>query len=353
MKLLIITQVVDRNHPVLGFFTRWLDIFAENVESLQVICLQKGDYASPKNTKVFSLGKERGVSKFGRLINFYKYIWQQRKNYDVVFVHMNPIYVVLGSLIWHQTGKKIGLWYMHKHIGRLLKMAEKRADYIFTGSKESFRLPSKKLYVLGHGIEVETLPLADNEFNGVIRAVTIGRISKIKGYDTMIDAVAYIKDRYPEQKIYLQIIGGPGTPEDQNYLESLKDKAKKEGLGEVIKFLGPHPHHAVAGLLRNANLFINLSDTGSLDKAVLEAMACGLPALTSNPAFTKMLSPYDLMIDKNNIPEIAKYILETPGKVDSKKLREVVSQHHSLSSLIPKIIQILSKNGQKAQNRID
>jgi len=42
---------------------------------------------------------------------------------------------------------------------------------------------------------------------------------------------------------------------------------------------------------KHADIFINLSDTGSIDKAVLEAMASGCLVLTSNEAFTNILKP--------------------------------------------------------------
>src|SRR3989338_3997811 len=96
MKLLIITQKVDKNDPILGFFHRWLEEFAKNVEKLTVICLGKGEYDLPENVRVLSLGKESGHSKIKYLRRFYKYIWMERKNYDAVFVHMNPEYVILG-----------------------------------------------------------------------------------------------------------------------------------------------------------------------------------------------------------------------------------------------------------------
>ena len=164
MKILICTQKVDKNDPILGFFHRWLEEFAKNTEKLTVICLEKGEYNLPENVKVLPLGKknlETGfplgnpVSKLLYLIRFYKYIWRERQNYDAVFVHMNPEYVILGWAYWKILGKKIALWYVHKYVNLQLRLAEKFADKIFTASPESFRLPSKKVEIMGHGIDIE------------------------------------------------------------------------------------------------------------------------------------------------------------------------------------------------------
>ncbi len=58
MKLLILTQKVDKNDPTLGFFHRWIEEFANHYENLTIICLEKGIYTLPKNVQVLSLGKE-------------------------------------------------------------------------------------------------------------------------------------------------------------------------------------------------------------------------------------------------------------------------------------------------------
>jgi hypothetical protein len=65
MKLLIITQKVDINDPILGFFHRWIEEFAKHCEKITVICLYKGTYNLPNNVKVLSLGKEEGVIYIG------------------------------------------------------------------------------------------------------------------------------------------------------------------------------------------------------------------------------------------------------------------------------------------------
>ena len=100
MRLLIITQKVDKKDSILGFFHDWLLEFSKHQEKIIVLCLEKGDYKLPSNVSVFSLGKERSISKIRMLFNFYRLISSKRKDYDKVFVHMNPIYIVLGGLIW-------------------------------------------------------------------------------------------------------------------------------------------------------------------------------------------------------------------------------------------------------------
>ena len=98
MKLLVITQKVNKNDSNLGFFHEWLLRLAGQVEKLTIICLEKGEYNLPDNVQVLSLGKNikyqisniKFICQLKYLFRFYKYIWKFRKEYDAVFVHMNP-----------------------------------------------------------------------------------------------------------------------------------------------------------------------------------------------------------------------------------------------------------------------
>src|ERR1700722_5572507 len=107
MKLLILTQKVDINDPILGFFHSWINTLSLRFEKVTVICLEKGQYNLPPNVKVLSLGKEYRRSRFNYVKKFYSYIWSERDEYDAVFVHMNQEYVLLGSLFWKLWNKEV------------------------------------------------------------------------------------------------------------------------------------------------------------------------------------------------------------------------------------------------------
>ena len=58
MKLLILTQKMDKNDDLLGFFHNWVSEFAKKCEKVTVISLGIGEYSLSDNVKVLSLGKE-------------------------------------------------------------------------------------------------------------------------------------------------------------------------------------------------------------------------------------------------------------------------------------------------------
>lgn len=347
MKLLIITQILDKNDPLLGFFQEWIKEFIKQLEGVVIICLKKGEYDLPKNVKVLSLGKEKGKSKIKYLINFYKYIWQEKRNYDAVFVHMNQIYVILGGLFWKLWHKRISLWYAHGHADWRLKLAEKIADIIFTSTKEGFRIKSKKIKIVGQGVDTEKFKPILREKGKIFKIISVGRISPSKDYETLIKAVEELKDNNLEVKL----IGGPGLSEDKDCLENLKNLIKKKRLENIIEFIGSKPPKDIVQFLQSADLFVNMGLTGSLDKAVLEAMACGLPVLTCNEALESVLGKHNevLMYPKKDFRSLAEkidFIFKLEDKDREKlcqNLRQIVIEDHGLNSLIKKISSILKK----------
>lgn len=293
MKLLILTQKVDINDPVLGFFHRWIEEFAKHYEFVTVICLEKGKVDLPDNIKVLSLGKEENRSKAEYLSRFYRYIWNERNNYDAVFVHMNPEYVILAGVLWRWWGKKISLWYTHKKVNIRLRLANLLAHTVFSASKESFRLKSRKVRIMGHGIDTDFFKPDPSIVRGS-HLLSVGRLDKAKRHDLAM--------RFAAQAGKKLRIAGEGLER-----ASLEELAQE--LGADVIFLGGLTQAYLRDEYRKAASLIHTSETGSLDKVVLEALACGLPVRTNDPALKE---------------------LESKGP-------EYVREHHSLGALISQL----------------
>ncbi len=340
MKLLILTQKVDKNDQNLGFFHRWLLEFAKYFERVTIICLYKGEYNLPENVKVLSLGKEKGQSRIKYLLNFYTYIWSERNNYDKVFVHMNQVYVLLGGIIWKILGKDIYLWYTHKSITTSLQLSVLFIKKIFSASKESFRIKTSKLNVMGHGIDVDFFSINSNKVfdDSKLKLVTVGRISESKDLVAILKAINILKT---ETKISLDIIGSAITKEDVSYFNVVKKYVSDNGLSDIVMFRGPMPQEKILPYLHNADLFMHTSTTGSLDKAALEALACGTLVVSSNDALIPILSPYGLTFTTKDVDSLVttlkNFIRKKNKKEISGKLRDIVVQNHSLKSLISRL----------------
>ena len=331
---MIITQKVDKNDQLLGFFIDWINRFAQKFEKVTVLCLEKGEFVLPNNVRVISLGKDRGASKLKQLSTFYFLLSTLRNDYDAVFVHMNPIWVVLVGFWWRIMRKKIFFWYTSGGVTVKLKLAEKFADTIFTASSESFRLPSKKVIVTGHGIDTELFKPDINKRSEKFNILSIGRIAEVKNYETFIKAAKILKDRNVEFSITM--IGEPALKKDKDYEQKLKSLIDELGLQENFNFLGKINHQDLAPYYQSHHLFIHLSKTGSLDKTLLEAMSCGMNVLSSSDAARHFL-PMDLLFNENNVLELADKIEKTNKKGPNGQLRQYVAENHDLDKLVNKI----------------
>ena len=163
-RILILTQKVDVNDDVLGFFHGWLEKLAQKTD-LFVIANYVGDYKLPDNVKVFSLGKEKRANSLVKNLKYQWFLLKLLPKVDGVFFHMCPEYVIGAHLLPKIFRKKTLLWYTHKAVNWKLKLAEKLIDKIFTASKESFRLSSKKVEITGHGIDADKFSIFNFQFS--------------------------------------------------------------------------------------------------------------------------------------------------------------------------------------------
>ncbi len=287
MKLLILTQKIDRQDPVLGFFHRWVEEFAKHCERVVVICLQRGDFDLPKNVKVLSLGKESGRSRFKYIWRFYKYIWRERKNYDVVFAHMNQEYVILGSWLWKLWSKKIWLWRNHAYGNLWTRLAVWLSDRVFCTSPQSFTAQFKKTELMPVGIDTDYF-----KPNQAIKKVpnsilSLGRISPVKRLEVLIDTLLEL-DKWGIG-FSATVVGSPTSEADRQYEQDLRKQAEPLIHSGRLKLL-PAVSNAEAKILYNQHeIFVNLTPAGSMDKTIFEAMACELDVIIED-AETKNLA---------------------------------------------------------------
>ncbi|OGZ99955.1 MAG: hypothetical protein A3C07_02910 [Candidatus Sungbacteria bacterium RIFCSPHIGHO2_02_FULL_47_11] len=339
MKLLIVTQKLDKEDENLGFFHRWLEEFARHAARVTVIVSSLGTHSLPPGVSVHSLGKEKGSRKIRRLWRFWELFSYHYVRSDAVLFHMIPEFVVAASPFLLSLRRPAGLWYVHKSVTRLLKFAERVLDYIFTASNLSFRLPSKKVIYTGHGIDTEFFKPASSSPRPVtgLRLLTAGRISPVKDIETLIRACAFLKENW-NREFTLSIVGGPLMARDASYSDSLKNLVEEKGLVNRVIFYGARPYTEIASVYRDHDLFVSMSTTGSIDKAVLEAMASGMTVVTANEAFRSLL-PAKYFLEKRSPEFVAERIKAIAEEArPNLVLRELVVKNHSISRTVQEII---------------
>ena len=350
MKLLIITQIVDEQDSNLGFFCGWIAEFAKHCEQVTVICLQEGEHALPANVHVYSLGKpsfakaSKGAGKkFLYAFRFYKYIYTQRKNYDAVFVHMNPEYVLLGSFLWHRWHTPVSLWYAHKSVTWKLREAQKRVTYVFSVSNTSFMIPTPKLRAMGHGIDTEQFRPGMHTESTRLRIATAGRIAESKH---LLEMLLMLDVLYARKETFtFTIVGAPITKAEETYSTELQVAIAKRPYSADVRMAGVIAHHNLPAFLCEQDIVLNFATTGNMDKAGLEALACGVPLLATNPAFAPLLAPYGLYVGSGRSEDTADALQNFMHRPDKAAvvatLRNKVIEKHSLANLIPRLLSFM------------
>lgn len=355
MKLLFITQKVDKNDDVLGVYHRWIEELAKKAETVRVICLYKGRAELPANVSVHSLGKELpGHNRLRYIINFFRLVWGLRKEYDTVFVHMNPEYVILAGWLWRILGRRVVFWYAHYLSNLKLRIATIFPNLIVTSTRRAFPLSSRKLAVLQQGIDTDLFsPLPRPVKAGAaLKILFLGRIAPVKNLDVLVRALQLVRQK---SDAGLSVIGAPtsGKPIEAEYFREVQELVGELGMSGFVDFQKPVPNFLTPEIYRKHDLFVNLTLTGSFDKSTLEAMASGTPVLVSNLAFQEIL-PSDLLSslmfvegDHRDLAEkIVKFITLPPIEREKigLRLRDIIVEKHGLSGLADRLYRALLSN---------
>lgn len=342
MKLLVLTQKIDINDDVLGFMHGWIRELAKRCEKITVIALGTGEYDLPENIKILSLGKETGESKLKYAMNFYKYIWRERKKYDTIFVHMNKEYIFLGGLLWKLWGKKIYLWYNHQKGNILSDIGGYLSDIIFFTSPFSYFSKNKKAKIMPVGINTDIF-FKDESVKKIRNSILcLGRISPVKNVDVLAKAAKILKDQ--NKRFVISIIG---SPTDVAYYGKLKKIVDDYDLDMDISFRGGIANLKTPAEYGKHEIFVNLTNSGSMDKTIFEAMSCGLIVLASNRSFEKIFPEEflsSLMFkenDENDLAQKLSKVLAIPDELKNKYqewARKYVIENHSLEKLAEMIM---------------
>jgi len=361
IRLLLFNLMTDADDSNLGFTTDWINALAARCNAIDVVTMQVGRLAVAENVRVYSVGKERGWGEARRALVFYRILFRllRANRYDACFAHMMPLFVEMGAPLLKVWRVPVVLWYAHKSVSLQLRLAEKIAWRVVTASPESFRLPSRKSRVIGHGVDTQLFapPPAPRPADQPFQVVSVGRIAPVKHLETVIEALTLID---PAHGLQLRLVG-QAAPGDEAYAARLREGVRARGLGARVEFAGAVNHDRVAAMYQSADVMVNTSRTGSIDKAVLEAMACGLPVVTSNEAFAPMLAPWgDLLCVPPESPVALAASLERLQAMPpddraalGRALREIVVRDHSLERLVGQLIAIFRTGEADADHSLE
>jgi len=107
--------------------------------------------------------------------------------------------------------------------------------------------------------------------------VSVGGLVERKGFHRVIACLPELRRQHPELR--LLIVGGPSPEGD--WSARLAAQVRELGLDDAVRFLGPLPPSEVRWALSAADVFVLATRNEGWANVLLEAMACGLPVVTT------------------------------------------------------------------------
>ncbi|HUD13304.1 MAG TPA: glycosyltransferase [Terracidiphilus sp.] len=289
------------------------------------------------------LADPRGWMRFNR--------WLRRERPDVVQAHLPhaawlarwsrvaaPMRVLVDTLHSSSTGT-LGRRFGYRFSNWLPDRVTAVSAAVAQAHLQARMVTAARLAVLPNGVDLETWK-PDAEVRNAFRRVlglqgkflwfAAGRLDPVKDYGMLLQAMVDV----PEAANL--VIAGSGPME--NELHRLSDEL---GLEDRVQFLGFEPN--VLRWMRVANGFVLASRWEGLPMVVLEAAACGVPAVATDVPGTHEVvvdGKTGLLAAQGSAKALAAAMtrmMEMPGeerRAMGERARQFVQEHYSLDAAL-------------------
>lgn len=167
-----------------------------------------------------------------------------------------------------------------------------RADRIFSVSAsllaavKGLDIDMSKARVIGNGVDTEYFFPGDkkdirNQLGIPEHArvlISVGTLVERKGFHRVIELLPRLSEIMPD--IMYLVVGGPGPEGD--WQDQLRRQVEDRGLHGIVRFTGHLEKDDLRAALSSADLFVLATSNEGWANVFLEAMACGLPVVTTD-----------------------------------------------------------------------
>lgn len=176
--------------------------------------------------------------------------------------------------------RRIQIRWTLRHAARVVAVSESLRDYAL-----ALGAPPETARVIPNGVDTEHFrPRPRAEARRLLDlpadcevVVSIGSLSARKGHQRVLEAIPAVVAVRPN--VLYVVVGGPGPEGDTRLLlHRLTDELRLAG---HVRLVGPRPHDEIPLWLAAADLFCLATSNEGRANAILEALACGVPVITT------------------------------------------------------------------------
>lgn len=233
---------------------------------------------------------------------------------------------------------------------KLDKMTVKIVDHFIALSKpvklsaqQKLGVTGRKISIIPYGVFPEDWQRSQNKCYDDSLIVTVGRLIMQKGHKYLIMAMPRIIEKFPYAKAII-IGNGPLRSE-------LEELLNIKMLNEKVFLLGSLPPNEIKNYFWQASLFVFPSLSEGQGVALLEAMAAGLPVVTSDiPAVREIIGGENVGItvkpmDPEALADAICELLSSPERRElmGKRAQEIVRERFDLRKLAPRWLEVYEK----------
>jgi glycosyltransferase involved in cell wall biosynthesis len=146
--------------------------------------------------------------------------------------------------------------------------------------------PADRLRVIGNGVDIDRFNRIDRNLArtrlgiapGAPVLISVGGLVERKGFHRVIEQMPALRLRWPDL-VYL-VVGGPSPEGDMT--RELQAQVRRLGCEEAVRFCGSVAPADLHVHLSAADVFVLATRNEGWANVFLEAMACGLPVVTTD-----------------------------------------------------------------------
>jgi glycosyltransferase involved in cell wall biosynthesis len=174
-------------------------------------------------------------------------------------------------------------------------------------------MPGAKIDVITNAVDGGLFyPREVENHGGKLRLITVGRLSVTKRVEILVEAVELLAREGRE--VSLKVVGGGAM------VDKLRQLVARKRLEQCVEITGRVDYEKMPSIYHQADVFVSASATEGMSNAMLEAMASGLPIVTTRcEGVEELIGENGIVVEEAKAEQIAaaiKSVAEDEGRYE-------------------------------------